>query len=388
MVNKINRILIVVQPSANHYREPFLRELMDSADLSLELFGRYNKCGHTQNSVLPLRASEQMLDKVHRIEAKKLWGPLTWDRGLFRKVLCTNPDLYVLEGNVYNLTTWLLTIILKIRGRKVVFWGHGWKRPESGLKLAIRKFFYRLPNAHFVYGNWAKNYAASVGLPSKIFYPIYNSYTSEKRLRESLGGEAQGDYHLAPKRGLTLLFSGRLTPRHGVDQVLKAVLESRRQKKTEVKLLVVGDGPEYSRLLEMTEGDPGAAEFLGAVYSMDELRRIYARADYAVSPGASGLNVIQALSFRVPVIAACGDSESGPEIEAIRHRKTGLLYPAQDIEALKKLILEASSDTAAQDRECYIRQGSALLMRYYTAEQHASAFHNASLEVISGANDD
>lgn len=382
MANRVNRILIVVQPSANHYREPFLREIIDQADLSVELFGRYSARTQTPGASLPLRASREILGRINRIHAQKILGPLIWDRGLLGRVLRADADLYVLEGSVYNLTTWFLALLLKLRGEKVAFWGHGWKRPESGAKLTIRKIFYRLPDAHFVYGNWAKRYAASVGLPNR-FFPIYNSFTSEKQLNRRTGGELGARDQNVREARLTLLFSGRLTQRHRVDLILRAVLELRLQEKISIKLLVVGDGPEYSTLLEMANADPAGVEFLGAVYSVDELRRVYNRADYAVSPGASGLNIIQALSFNVPVIAASGDPDSGPELEAVQHGKTGLLYPKQDIDVLKSLLLDTQTDAAKHEREMFVQQGFELVRNHYTAEQHASAFLDASLQIIS-----
>ena len=388
MTNKINRILLVVQPSLSHYREPFLRELLAHEDLSLMMFGRYSKKTESQERALPRGASDEMLAQVHRIEAKRIGGALIWDQGLVKKSLQTTQDLYVFEGNIYNLTTWLLTIVLRSQRKKVVFWGHGWKRPEAGLKLAIRRVFYSLPNAHFVYGRRAKHYAASVGLSQKQFFPIFNSYASKKTLDKTLKDRNKESSLKTSKDGLTLLFSGRLTKRHGVHRAVQAVLDVRDEHQLDLKLLVVGDGPERSQLFEMTRFDPEAVEFLGPIYSLEELGRIYAKADYAISPGASGLNIIQALSFRVPVIAAEGDPESGPEIEAIQHKTTGLLYPVHDLEALKTILVDIHSEPAELEKAGYVSRGSELLEKHYTSEQHALAFRNAALKVISGAVND
>src|SRR5699024_1922685 len=314
------RLLIVVQPSANHYREPFAWELLNDGRVEVILFGRYNHRDQApkRKAYSPLQASSALLRLIHRLEVKKIGGWLTWERGLFLKALKEEADLYVLPGNVYNLTTWALAISLRLRDKKIAFWGHGWKRPESGPKLSLRKLFYKLADAHFVYGTEAIKYAQSAGLKESAFYPIYNSFTSEKLLLDVL--KRSVDKPVKPKvsNEVTLVFSGRLTKRHRVDLALQAVLELRAAEQLDLSLVVVGDGPERPALEEMAHVDRGAAHFLGAIHSLDDLYDIYREADYAVSPGASGLNVVQALCFHVPVIASVGDPESGPELEVIK----------------------------------------------------------------------
>lgn len=380
------RFLVVVQPSANHYREPFVRELLKNNRVEVVLFGRYNSQdqseSHEANS--PFQASDTTLSMIHRMKAKKIAGSLTWDEGLFAKALREDSDLYVLAGNVYNVTTWILAILLRLRRKKVAFWGHGWKRSESGIKLSVRKVFYRLANAHFVYGNWAIEYARSVGFSEALFFPIYNSFTSEESLSAVLKKTSAEQSELKGSTAVTLIYSGRLTQRHGVERALDAVLQLRAEQQLDVNLVIVGDGPERSALAEMVRDDEDAALFLGAVYSMEKLSEIYLDADYAISPGASGLNVVQALCFNVPVIAAAGDLNSGPELEAIQHGETGYLYPGHDIEAMKTTILETQSQHGKAKRKNLVRKGAKLVRERYTAEQHAGAFIEAGVQVING----
>jgi glycosyltransferase involved in cell wall biosynthesis len=112
---------------------------------------------------------------------------------------------------------------------------------------------------------------------------------------------------------------------------------------------------------------------LGAVYDLDRLRELYEDADFAVSPGATGLNVIQALGFAVPVIAASGDPQSGPEIEAVLDGVTGVLYPAKGAgEALTEKIVALAS-LPDETYASYSAAAKALVEERYTAEAHAVA---------------
>lgn len=356
-----------------------MRELLKRNDLSLILFGRYGKEPDLTRADKPLQASTELLKKINRIEARKFLGPLTWDQGLFKHAVTQRADLFILEGNVYNLSSWLITLVLRIRRKKVAFWGHGWKRPERGIKLAVRKVFYNLADAHLVYGDSAKRYAGEVGLNAENFYPIYNSFTSRQQLSSNTSRSAVSE----PSQLLTLIYSGRLTRRHKVEDILKLVLHLRASRKMNIKLLVVGDGPEFEKLQTLARTDKAAVEFFGSVYSEAELRAIYNRADYAISPGASGLNVIQSLCFNVPVIAASGNPNSGPELEAIQDGVTGYLYPADDPESLATLLSKATGEEFVQAREDLARQGFNLVEQRYTAEQHASAFSDAAHSILS-----
>ncbi|MFJ2550885.1 glycosyltransferase [Microbacterium sp. NPDC087591] len=360
------RVLVVVQPSVSHYRAPFLRALIAQDDIEFELVGRVNRAmGSTGD---PAAASEEILARVGELRRIGLLKALYWDRGLVTKVLRTTAGAIVLEGNVYGVSNWIAIAVARIRRRKVIFWGHAWKRPESGAKLRLRKAFYRLADGHLTYGDWAPAFAASVGLDARTFVPVYNSIYS----RRELASEPPRTRRPTRTQGaLSLLYSGRLTARHQVDQAIVSVIAA-NERGHDVRLTIVGDGPERERAEELSRGSD-AIVMLGAVYDLDRLRELYEDADFAVSPGATGLNVIQALGFAVPVIAASGDPQSGPEIEAVLDGVTGVLYPAKGAgEALTEKIVALAS-LPDETYASYSAAAKALVEERYTAEAHAVA---------------
>ena len=103
------------------------------------------------------------------------------------------------------------------------------------------------------------------------------------------------------------------------------------------------------------------------------------------APGAegakSGLNVIQALGFSVPVIASSGDRQSGPEIEAVRHRQTGLLFDTGDSRGMEAAIRQAYS-MVSTERRAMGEKGRSLVKEHYTAEKQAGAMAEAMLRVL------
>ncbi|NYI04390.1 glycosyltransferase family 4 protein [Allostreptomyces psammosilenae] len=99
-----------------------------------------------------------------------------------------------------------------------------------------------------------------------------------------------------------------------------------------VRLVLVGGGPEEPALRRAL---PGAA-FLGVLRG-GELAEAFASLDVFVHTGADEtfcLTVQEALASGVPVVApACG----GP-LDLVRHRVSGLLYPPDDTEALRRAV--------------------------------------------------
>lgn len=364
-------VLLVVQPSVSHYRAPFIRALLNQTDIEYDLVGRVRRVTGD-----PMAASDGILSRVTEIRRAELFRALHWDRGLVSAVWRTEAVAIVIEGNVYGISNWIAIAAARIRRRKVVFWGHAWKRPESGIKLALRRFFYRRADGHLTYGEWAQKFAGSVGLDESTFVPVFNSIYPNEIVR----AQKARNRRRSTDGTLSLIYSGRLTPRHRVHQVIEAVC-ALNEEGYDVRLGVVGDGAESKRLEELARGSTNIG-FFGAVYDPVALNRLYDEADFAVSPGATGLNVIQALGFGVPVIAASGDPQNGPEIEAVMNGVNGTLYSSHEaLEGLKRVLVESST----MNDDDYAGQSNAALeiaASRYTSEAHADAVTAAMLSLI------
>lgn len=152
----------------------------------------------------------------------------------------------------------------------------------------------------------------------------------------------------------SILFVGRLIERKGVRHLVRALGIVRQS--IPARLVVIGDGPERSRL-ELLAREIGVAshvEFRGRV-SDDELRRAYATADVFVLPSVldarqdtEGLGVVllEAMNYAVPVIA----SEIGGITDIVQHERTGLLVPPGNEVALGSALSRVLGDAALARR--------------------------------------
>lgn len=136
-----------------------------------------------------------------------------------------------------------------------------------------------------------------------------------------------------------LLFVGRLVPRKGVDDLLRAYAMLPPMLRQATPLRIVGGGPDLDRLEGIAKGVPADdIQFLG-VRGPTEVRRLMERARIVVAPSkevlpgdaeAFGLVLVEAALAGTPVVSYA----SGGIPEAVVDTVTGLLAPEGDVVAL------------------------------------------------------
>lgn len=127
-----------------------------------------------------------------------------------------------------------------------------------------------------------------------------------------------------PHRKL-LVFIGRLAIEKEIDRLLPLV-----QTREDIRLAIVGDGPDRGRLEKLFLGTDTV--FTGFLHG-DALSQAFASADAFVFPSVSetlGLVILESMASGVPVIAA----KSEPTLEQIRHLENGLLFNVEEYDSL------------------------------------------------------
>ncbi|MBO0594431.1 glycosyltransferase family 4 protein [Nesterenkonia sp. E16_7] len=376
------RIYFVVQPTVAHYREPLLRRLLESTRYDFDLVGRFKNSESTAADAIH-SAADEVLAKVRPLRfsaIREFW----WEHGQVREIWAGAHDAYVIAGRIPTVSAWAACAVAALRGRTLIMWGHGWKRPEDGLKRRVRLAFYRLTDGLLVYGDRAKELGSSYGVPAEKIQVIYNSIYPEALIGSARETDAARTAEAADDDAgspATIIYSSRLTTRHRLDLLAEAL--GGMPDAARPKLLIVGEGAERPRLEQVFAEHGVDAEFLGAVYDYEQLRGLYARADLAVSVGGAGLNVTQAMSFGVPVLAEDGNPDSSPEIEAVVEGVTGRHYQTGDAGSLRRVLAEL---LAAPTQLRRLGEASLAVVRErYTAEKHAEAIEDALDRLLARA---
>ncbi|HKJ38340.1 MAG TPA: glycosyltransferase family 4 protein, partial [Anaerolineales bacterium] len=134
----------------------------------------------------------------------------------------------------------------------------------------------------------------------------------------------------------SIIFVGRLQARKRIDSLIRACAEIKN-----IRLVIIGDGPERGSLESLAQEIYPSAEFIGAKHG-GELKAHFEEADLFVLPGTGGLAVQEAMSYGLPIIVAQGD---GTQDDLVR-KENGWQIPPDDFDALVSTMKGALSDIA------------------------------------------
>ncbi|MCP3736181.1 hypothetical protein M9979_15030 [Sphingomonas sp. RP10(2022)] len=84
-------------------------------------------------------------------------------------------DAIIYLGDPNVISTWIGAALAQLRKTPVVFWGHGWKRPEAMVKKTLRRMFYSLADHFFVYASRSKRLGVMNGASPERITVVYNS---------------------------------------------------------------------------------------------------------------------------------------------------------------------------------------------------------------------
>lgn len=155
-------------------------------------------------------------------------------------------------------------------------------------------------------------------MPADRVVPYYNTLDVEGLRAAGARVSHQQLIQLRQRLGLenkrVLLFSGRLYPEKKVEFLLRAVALL-QAKRSDVALLILGDGQERARLERLrTEFSLSDVHFLGAITEPTHTAAYFQLADILVVPGLVGLAIVHGFAFGLPLATTDLDFHS-PEIE-------------------------------------------------------------------------
>jgi glycosyltransferase involved in cell wall biosynthesis len=253
---------------------------------------------------------------------------LCYQNGLMDWLQETNPDALIVEANPRYLSTPAAVNWMHKQNKPVIGWGLG-SPPTIGLRRKRRFRFIHQFDAMISYSQRGADEYAKLGFPKEKIFVAHNSVASAPA-------------HPLPSRPSTfnlqpnILFVGRLQARKRLDHLLRACAEIQN-----IKLVIVGDGPERESLESLAREIYPGAEFVGEKHG-DELKAYFEEADLFVLPGTGGLAVQEAMSHGLPVIVAQGD---GTQDDLVR-KENGWQIPPDNFDALISTMKDALSDVA------------------------------------------
>lgn len=255
---------------------------------------------------------------------------LCCQRGFTNWLAEKNPDALIVEANPRYLSTSSAVKWMHARGRKVIGWGLGSPLPSgplSGFRQMRRRQFLSQFDGLIAYSQRGAEEYVAHGFPRENIFVAHNSVAPKPTQKP--------DVRPLTVDRVTILFVGRLQARKKVDSLLRACAELNQN----IRLIIIGDGPERQNLESLAKQVYPSAEFGGARHG-DELKPYFAQADLFVLPGTGGLAVQEAMSNGLPVIVAKGD---GTQDDLVRE-SNGWQIPPDNYDALVATMRVVLSD--------------------------------------------
>ncbi len=325
-MNRFPGKLALQQRVLPSYRAPFFDLLASACDGGMSLFTGLPRPSEGITITNELRNTQYAVGKNIHLFGGSFY--LCYQQGLMNWLKEWNPDALIVEANPRYLSTSSAVNWMHEQNKPVIGWGLG-APAVSGWRERRRVNFLSQFDAMIAYSQRGADEYANLGFPLDNIFVAHNSVspspTWEMPSRPST-------INLQP----VILFVGRLQLRKNVDLLLGACAEIQN-----VRLVIVGDGPDREAFEELAAEIYPSAEFVGAKHGA-ELKAHMEEADLFVLPGTGGLAVQEAMSYGLPVIVAQGD---GTQDDLVR-KENGWQIPPDDFDALVAAMKDALSDTA------------------------------------------
>ena len=376
--------VLIIQPSVPEYRCPFFEQLSHVHGLCLRVVA--SEDGLTAGE---LKGGERSTTFEYSTCANRAFfsGRLFWQQGLRLGNWLRKGDVLVVSGNPRYLSNFPLILQAKKRGVGVVWWGHGWSSGSRGFTAWLRRKIMQLADVVLLYTDAEVASYVSLGFDPARTFATNNALDQTLAQQYSMNWEAkrltkfQEDNLVSGRR--VLLFCGRLLPKADLTFLLRA-LPQVVARWPNVLLVVIGDGPELSRLQSLAKelGVERYVRWFGSIYNEAELAPWFLLADAFVFPGAIGLSVLHSMGYGLPVLTHSDSTRHGPEFAAIDAGKNSLTYTRGDLgDFLKQLSQLLADETfreslsrAARDTVTTTYSMSGMVQRFIGAVEAASRF--------------
>jgi len=266
---------------------------------------------------------------------------------------------YIIIGEPYCISTWLILFFAIITGKKTFLWTHGWYGNETIIKRIIKKIFFELSTKVLLYGDYAKDLMIKEGFSPKKLIPIYNSldYKDQRKIRENLS--VTGIYQNYFKNHFpVLLYIGRIQRNKKLDLLIEA-MSILFNRGVSCNLIIIGEEAEKTNLSMLVDKFKLGkfVWFYGSCYDENSLGELIYNANLCVVPGDVGLTVMHSFVYGTPIITHNNFAKHGPEFEAITEGITGAFFKEDSLYDLCDKIsnwITISADKRENIRlECY-----------------------------------
>lgn len=308
--------ILILQNILLHYRKALYNELSKYYDVTILHSGR-----------ITITDNDEYKEIIY---ANQKIGPFNIQHGVITEVRSDKYDVIIAMFDLRWLNN-IISMYIHRNQTKFIWWG-GWL---TNNKLAdwVRLFLMRKQYNSILYTQFFKENFIESGIDKNKLFVANNTFDVENR--EKL-------YNYPIKN--TILFVGSLDKRKENNILIEAFKNIITRIPPDITLVLVGEGKEEHRLMELVESFKlhNKVIFAGRVTDNKNLIKYYEKAIVAVSFGQAGLSVLQSFGYGIPFITK-KNAISGGEKTNIKHNYNGLFCDDQ-LDSLEKTLIRICND--------------------------------------------
>lgn len=351
----MNFKIIVLQRILPHYRAGIFRKLCGRFPGMSVFYGQPYKNESLKNADnlsdnIFIRCSNTYFDKNGKIFISKI----------FSKIKDLRPEIIISVFNVGNLNIYILFLLRKFLKFKIILWSFGYDpvrgfNPDKYFTDKIRLYLSQKADAVIFYWENGKEEVSRYSKVSGHYFVAPNTLDTDKQTelkrKFEITGKEKIKSELGVKEKFHFVYVGRLLEDKQIDLLLKAF--SHLEKDTaEIRLTIIGDGPEKSNLENLSRELKLKNIFFTGEITDDELtgKWIFI-SDAFVMPGRLGLSVVHTFCFGTPVISQKKEKHfHGEGIGYVKDGVNGFLAEDENISELAERMKRIISDPELSDR--------------------------------------
>lgn len=262
--------------------------------------------------------------------------------GIFRELFCERYDAILIHG-YESLTAWLILIVAKLSGTKILWRGEAVLRGiennaslKQRVKKVVLKYFFKGCDAVMYSCSGNKYYLQFYGVEDKKLFSIpcavNNQFFQDEKVKYEKNKKQIKRELEIDSDDMVILFSARFTKRKRPLDLLRAVASIEHSK---ITILFVGNGPEYNSMQEFAVENHLKTVFTG-FKNQSELAKYYSIADVDIvisdyDPSPKAMN--EAMNFSLPIIVT---DVVGTAYDLVEDGKNGFIIKVGDIDILAK----------------------------------------------------
>jgi len=309
--------LVIIQPALGRYRKGFIDSLVSENDseFAISIF-----CSQTDN------AGVKSMDSIHDsidynfVKMTSIFKVFFWQH-LFFMVLKMNlakGDSLIINGNPRFLSSIAISLLLKLRGVQVYWWGHAWSSTSSKVGSYIR---FKLMNFYNVILYTDEEIELSKGLIKSDVVALNNGLDISSIRKGILIDKNKFEFKI-----FKIAFIGRYTKKSNFGLLIQALSQIPFNELDYIQLNVIGNIPEQEMLKLYPQSKNININYHGEIWDEHEISNLLTDNHVFVYPGSVGLSIIHAFALGLPAIVHNERMMHMPEIGVFEDRVNGISF--------------------------------------------------------------